>query len=373
MRPDRALLTFVLAMIAVSCTSSDRPSGSDPAPVLVIADSAELKDPSSGPIGTPGDLVSLRNGGYLIVDTQNSRLLEYDARGNFARSIGHKGGGPGEFQSVGSVALDADSVLYALEPMVMNVFDFRTGAFRRKAQLPAPFGSSIAARNANIYFRTIDAAQLPNMSSWRNDTIKPGPKLPAASELETVKSAGVVEFAKSMNTTHSFAVFSALHGDTIAVLSQSSESILLATPARIITEIPVARTQRQGVRADLIARIASDPSIVQKEPQVLYTPSIPYIVARGASGNFYSVKSDFTFLGKRFAAKLFLSVTDPRTGLTCPDARIPGSDDPRPAVALRGDTLIVLSQEIRGTAAVTMIRKYLVQTRSCKWIKPTAP
>jgi hypothetical protein len=369
MRVTRSSLPLILLAL-VGCDAGGS-NGSAPAPVLVLTDTVQLAEPSSGPLGTLGDFVRLPNGGYLVSDPQTARVLEFDAQGNPVRSIGRKGSGPEEFRGVVSVAVDGDSVLYVLEPLLINVLDYRTGALRKKTKLPAPF-SSIAARNANVYFRGMDAAQFPTMSIWRNDSVRVGPRLPASSELEAVKTAGAVENAKMMNTTHALAVLTPLQDDTVAVLSEASENIVIATSEGVVAQIPVARTQRQGVRADVIAKIATDPEIYQRDPQLLYTPSIPTAVSRDAAGNFHSVKTDLTFLKDHFSAKLFLSVADPRRQRTCPDALIPGPEDPKPAVALRGDTLFVLSQEIEGTAARTVIRKYLIETKDCRWVEAAA-
>jgi len=91
-----------------------------------------------------------------------------------------------------------------------------------------------------------------------------------------------------------------------------------------------------------------------------------------ATGQFISIKADQRFLTDRISAKRYLSVTDPRSGLTCPDARVPGPEDPVPVLALRGDTLLVLTHEIREADAVALIRKYLIQTSECRWIKAGA-
>jgi hypothetical protein len=364
-------LSVLLVMLA-SCDRGAVPEGTDPAPALLLQDSVELQDPSSGPVGKPGVLVVLGDGGYLLADVMTQRVLEYDAGGAHRRVIGGKGGGPGEFQRLGPIALDGDSMLYVLDGTTLNVLDYRTGEYREKTTLPAFYSQSIVAEDGKLYFRALDAARIPHMSGWGHEGVVEGPALPSASELEAVKATGATEIAQMMNTTHSWAVFGALEDDRIAVLSQSSEDVLVATLGGIEERIPVARTQRQGVRADVLAQMATDPNVTQGDPQLVYTPSIPVAVARNSAGQYISIKADYTFLTDHFAVKLYLSVSDPRTGLTCPDARVPGPEDPVPSLALRGDTLLVLSHEIRGAAAVPLIRKYLIRTSACRWVKPGA-
>ncbi|MGH7426774.1 MAG: 6-bladed beta-propeller [Candidatus Methylomirabilaceae bacterium] len=373
MQRSSALLTLAVSLAVNSSCSSDASSkGSDSSPVLLVTDSIHIRDPSADPFGRLGDFLPLESSGYLLVDAQNTRLLEYDARGSLVRQIGRKGSGPGELQHTGPIAVDGDSVLYILDSPTLHVFDFRTGAFRRKGTLRAPFGTSIVVTGPHLYFRAFDSTQVPRFAAWRNGTVVLGPSLPSLSELETVKAAGAGATALMMNTTHAGAVFAPISGDTIAVLSQASEDIVLTNLRGILGRIPVARAQRNGVLPDLIAQVAKDPTIAQRDPLLLYAPSVPGAITRGAGVHYLTVKTDFAFVRDHFSGKLYLSVTGPVTGLTCPDARVPGPEDPPPSIALRGDTLFVLSQTIQESHAVTVLRKYLVQTANCKWTRTGA-
>lgn len=105
----------------------------------------------------------------------------------------------------------------------------------------------------------------------------------------------------------------------------------------------------------------------------MYTSSVPMLIARNAAGHYSTIVTDYMFLTTHFSAKLFLSVTDPQTKRSCPDARIPTQEDPRPMVALRGDTLFIVSQSIDGVTATTVLRKFLVRTADCNWIEAKAP
>lgn len=328
-----SILPFLLA----ACDPGVVPTGTDPSPALLLQDSVELREPSSGALGLPGALLVEGDGGYLVTDLLASRVVEYDATGNPRREIGRKGSGPGEHQMIIAVALDGDSVLYVLDSGTMlHVWDFRTGEYRQRARVPATWSVSIAAQDERLYFRSLDSARTPRMSAWEGGEIIEGPALPAVSELEAVKATGAAEVARMANTTHSWAAFAPLGDDRIAVLSQSSEDVLVATLGRVINRIPVARTQRRGVSPDVLARLVADPNVTRDDPQLAYAPSVPVAVGRNDAGHFISVKADHAFEADHLSAKLWLSVTDPRSGLTCPDARVPVPEDPMPFAALRG-------------------------------------
>jgi hypothetical protein len=230
------LLLFVIA----GCARAGDANGTDPAPALVLIDSLELHDPASGPVGAVGELVPLPAGGYLVSDYQNARIVEYDAQGSAVRTIGKKGRGPGEFNFLGPMALDGDSVLYVYDNNRVHVLDFRTGAYRQTAALPAPFASSLAVKRGTLFFRGVDSTHAPVLSTWRNGSVQFGPALPSAAELAEVKTAGVQENARALNTTHSGAAFTVLDDDTLAVLSQSSENVLVVTSSGVVAEYPVA-------------------------------------------------------------------------------------------------------------------------------------
>lgn len=69
----------------------------------------------------------------------------------------------------------------------------------------------------------------------------------------------------------------------------------------------------------------------------------------------------------RLGGQLFLSVIDWRAHRACVDARVPVPADPQALVTFRGDTLMVLVQDIVGDKAVAVVRKYRVDTRRCEW------
>jgi hypothetical protein len=95
---------------------------------------------------------------------------------------------------------------------------------------------------------------------------------------------------------------------------------------------------------------------------------VPVAIARLSNGMVAYVTFDHTLVRDHFAAKAYLSVVDSRTGRSCPDARIPVPEDPAPSIAIRGDTLVVASQEIAGTSAQSWLRRFLIDVRNCGWV-----
>jgi len=64
-----------------------------------------------------------RSGDLFILDPQNARIVVFDANGQFVRSMGSSGGGPGEFRAPGSLSVAPDGAA--------AVFDYGKGSLVR--------------------------------------------------------------------------------------------------------------------------------------------------------------------------------------------------------------------------------------------------
>ncbi len=84
----------------------------DSVPVLEIGGSSD----SHGEFGRVAGVARLRGGTIVVADGNNNELRLFDSTGAWLRSVGHKGGGPGEFQQLG--------ILFRLGPDSLGTFDF---------------------------------------------------------------------------------------------------------------------------------------------------------------------------------------------------------------------------------------------------------
>jgi hypothetical protein len=113
-----------------------------------------LTEPSAVSIGGEGDPQTefLRIGGVaftdaheiLVANTSSQELRVFDERGQFLRSYGRSGSGPGEFRRMSWVARSNDSLfLYDFGQRRVSVFSARTG-FLGSTQLPALSAMEVA-------------------------------------------------------------------------------------------------------------------------------------------------------------------------------------------------------------------------------------
>jgi iron(III) transport system ATP-binding protein len=87
--------------------------------------------------GKPEGLVWLSDGHLVVCDTHYHRVVEFDERGNVARTFGREGRGPGEFIYPVAVAKDLEERLYVAEYGSND----RVQVFTRDGQFLRAFGA----------------------------------------------------------------------------------------------------------------------------------------------------------------------------------------------------------------------------------------
>ena len=74
-----------------------------------------------------------RDGSFYLYDQNDGQIRRYDPRGRFTGKIGRKGGGPGEYQHVGGMMVDASGTLVVFVPGLRRVSWFGPdGKMRRE-------------------------------------------------------------------------------------------------------------------------------------------------------------------------------------------------------------------------------------------------
>ena len=113
----------------------------------------------SGELLEPSDLATDAAGDVWVADTENSRLEEWNSRGEFVRSVGSHGTGNGQFEGLYGVAVDSKGDVWASEAGNDRIDEFTPeGVFVKKfgsqgsgeAQFNGPEGLAVDSAG-NIY------------------------------------------------------------------------------------------------------------------------------------------------------------------------------------------------------------------------------
>lgn len=120
------LLLLVAAFCLLACTTreNDRADGSATSgPELT--ELFRIGDESKGDtllFGSIEELVAVdRSGRIFVGEEQDPRIYAFTADGNLIQSIGNKGGGPGEFQRVGSIHFGPGDTLYVFDSQLDRI------------------------------------------------------------------------------------------------------------------------------------------------------------------------------------------------------------------------------------------------------------
>ena len=190
----RILLLCAAATVVIAC-SKDKPPVSlairrDSAGVQIVENRTPLWTSGHGWTVGPEPVVSIgaisgdpayqlsqvrgilrdRDGRIAVADGESGELRFFDSVGTFQSASGRKGGGPGEFQQLGSVVpYRGDSLLaWDYDSRRFSILD-RAGTFARSA-IPAPVGEGYTQIVASF----ADGSLLGRMSSFVRTGMKSG-------------------------------------------------------------------------------------------------------------------------------------------------------------------------------------------------------
>jgi hypothetical protein len=149
------------AQQSVKLPARDRPLTERPATLFTVgAEEGESWELFSGIRGAAFD----RADNLYVLDSQNSRVVVFDARGRFVRQFGRRGGGPGELQSPMHIAVTAadEVVVNDLGNRAFVVYSpagehVRNVPYPQDAGFPTAF---MAAPRGGVITRTSDALRM---------------------------------------------------------------------------------------------------------------------------------------------------------------------------------------------------------------------
>ncbi|UCG87586.1 MAG: 6-bladed beta-propeller [Gemmatimonadota bacterium] len=250
-------------------------------------------DPSYELFGASSS-VRLTDGTIVIANGGTHELRWYDATGTFVRSVGRRGGGPGEFTALDNIAvLRGDSIVaYDSEGNRISVFS-PVGEFARSATLQGPRGFMVGAfaDGSVVITATTAAGLMEGLSRWTESAFRyaatgllldtlgvfPGTEWfmeiqRSGSRIAAVSSTSR-PFAKSASFAASRDAFYAGSQDTYEIAAYSVEGDLTALVRRDFMNLPVTAADIDAHRASELVDV-TDP--VERAEQLQRLEKVPY-------------------------------------------------------------------------------------------------
>lgn len=353
-----AVASFVAAQ---ACSGNGGESRQQHAsPLLQLVDSVVLAQSDSIFVGEPSGFAAPSDGTFLVSDKRNATIHQFESDGAHRRSIGRRGGGPGEWgHGPFLIFLGDDSLLLVSDGMSRIAELSYPSVVARPMKISRSRSFLAGYSRGRTFFANVDhrrKSTLEIVTAGSDSSVFGGP-YPAA----MARSSLVGELM-------SWVEIAILGGDSVAVAVQSEDDVFVGKfPNGPFDAFRVPVAHRRGSLPDLLSRVDDrDPSTVEA---ALYKPSYPLALWRlPASGYLVHVAADLTMVSARMTGIVFVSVVDLKNRRACPDAQLLAPTDPFPRISFRGDTLLALVQdETPAGENRTLIRKYLVDTTNCIW------
>jgi hypothetical protein len=294
-------------------------------------------------------------GDLFITDAQLGTIWQITRDGILQRSYGALGDGPGEFRRPGHVLVKQDTV-FAVNGARRRLiaYDRRSGVLFGEREIPSGVRHLVELTDT-LYGATLLAA------SERVLHRLGGSDLPAA---HVTGVPGLLEGREQLRVVFDGAALAQL-GDQLFGVFQVSDS-LYAWPARPgaageptkpSTELIPVRL-RHGSRPELLLRATTDQDAAM---EAAYGTSIPLAIS-GVAGQLRVLFYDPERVGSRMLGTHVIAWQ--RDGVWCEDI-LPLEPDPRPAVALRGDTVFVFTQAVSDSGRVgASVTTFVLDSRS---------
>jgi hypothetical protein len=336
--------------------SGRRIAGGEGAELLPL-DSVRLGESDSAYLGSPNYFVVDGRGNFFVSDGMNSHVLQFARDGKLVRTYGRRGKGPGEMLSPYAVGIVGDSALVASDwaGQRLSAYDVRTGGFRGSVPHQG-IGFAMQVVNDTVWISSVNGTLKTSLAVWTPgaDSVRYRGPLP-------------IEYGESVQLmdVHPYATLAHLGDRVLVGFTGHPDLFLLRRDGSVADTIAVPVARRRGVPDDMVKRFSKP---VSREEAAAMLSGL-MALHRLPSGEAAVMYLDLTVDGELITGNGYLSVLGADLAAACVDLPLEFSQDGRPTVAFRGDTLFVLEQRLASnTSAVTQIKWYRVNTAACQWV-----
>lgn len=324
-------------------------------PSLVLRDSTVVRESDTAFIADVGLIAAEDSGWMLVGDDIQKRVWLLGPDGRLIKSFGAQGEGPGELLLLGTPLFLGDTMVAVADNRrrLIEVFHRETAGFERQAESPGIVYDGVW-RDGVAWLGALDRASGKGVARWdtRTDSITRIVALPERYSLSQ-QWAG-------MNTLVSVDEWR----DTLFVGFSGENTVLVAdTSGAVLQLVDVPRVRRRGVPTDILLQLKS-----VTPAKAFELSSALFALHRLPTGELALVHYDQHVDGRHLIADAYVSVISADRSSACVDGMLPVRRHSQPAVAWRGDDLVVVEQVVvESTRAVTIARTYEIRLDECDW------
>jgi hypothetical protein len=355
-----------------SCPSEARPF------TLRLVDSVRLLETDSSLLGNPAITFMVGPDGTMFIpDLALNRVIIFDSGGELRGYLGRSGGGPGEFVTIGTFGLVTDSVIIQSDAggRRLNFYDSKSRSFvgelRYEGYLSwiaeAP-GAYLAGLLGSQGVGIIGPEQI--MAARRGQQQAPLEPTAVSLPKEYLRYPGLRSWRD---------VKVAALEQGLLVIFGGTDYLQLVAPGGTSDTLRIPICYRRGVPKERLDKFYSGGQAVASGGEsVPDTISALLGLYRLPSEGYLIWFQDPTFSdgGRVFEGVAFLTLLSPDLRRVCVDTRVEAPGTGRARLAVSGDSVFVLDQvptnESIG-ASYTVVRKHLIDSSTCRWIRIAAP
>lgn len=386
----RAVIPLVAVAIASlggqACRSADRlpvvgaEVCPDPrsAPTLVLIDSLHLEEDDAVFLASPAVRFAVGDDGAIYIpDRGNNRLLRFHPDGKVSKVFSRQGTGPGEFQGISFVTMVTGGTIWQNDYLQRRISIFDTSGTHR---------GDLRYRGTLYSLREIEATVWAGLADGATDWVVA--QVPASMDADSLlvpnRTAKPAEYSKYPLLEH-MAMASVLPDPDGHIVVFGGVEYLVrfmsdGRPADTVW-IPVCRRQGSPEEA-LLAGFSRVPRTPEEAAQAeRFQGSISGLMNawRMDDGSILIWYQDpFRDEDGIIRSRAYLSVLTSDLQRACVDAEVFAPASGRAILEFQGGRLYLLDQVVGSEQPVpavrTIVRRFRVDTSSCRWIEPrTAP
>lgn len=324
---------------------------------LSLLDSVPLAESDSVTLGMPAGLLIDGRGRIWVADNGDKRVHLFDSTGRHLALLGRRGSGPGEFESVGALAMLGDTLLLVknLARSRVEAFDARTRTYRWGRTIPARFFDLVADGG------TVSGAAMNGTGQYAVSAFTD-----SAGALATDGAVPALYREAPMLIGPFGTVVHARRGAQLALAFEGADYLYFRGRAGApFDSILLPRLRRRGAATELLREVVRDTS---RGREALFKSSLPMTAAYVNDSIVAVVHGDVTLRGTQFEGAYHVSLLDVRRYRVCIDLPLPVPTDPVPQLHLRDTQLYALVQHIGKTdGGTTAMLRFRLDTGKCAW------